>query len=426
MPWRETEVVTLREEFVLKALGGSGPFRGLCREYGISAKTGYKWLGRFREAGLPGLRNESRRPCRSPHALSEEVVCKLIRIKQAVPGTWGPKKVLSLYERQHGSEERPSLSSVKRVLDRAGFVKHRRRARRDEPVRPQEGVVPEAPNDLWTVDYKGWWKTRDGSRCEPLTVRDGFSRYLLDLRAMQSTAECVVRPAFERIFEGHGLPKTIRSDNGSPFASSQAPLGLSRLSSWWVSLGIRLDRIEPGRPDQNGAHERIHRDIRAELQLQPADGVEASQALFDEWRHTFNWQRPHEALQMRMPGEVYICSPRDYEPGPVDISYPPDWLERRVAPKGSIRLSTRTIHISSAVAGFTVGLQPVADRLDVWFDYLRLGHIDLHVMRFVPITKTKKRRRPSSGRLAARRRGARGPAAPSQDGQPSPKVLPMS
>ena len=424
MPWKEAEVVNLRQEFVLKALGGAVEFGTLCTEYGVSRKTGYKWLGRFREGGLGGLGDQSRRPHSSPSALSEDVLCELIRVKRAIPLSWGPKKVLSVWQRQHGAESAPSLSSVQRVLDKAGFVRHRRRARRAEMTRVQEGVVPEKPNALWTVDFKGWWKTRDSARCEPLTVRDGFSRFLLDLRAMESTAERAVRPAFERMFEAYGLPEALRSDNGTPFAASRAPLGLSRLSAWWVSLGIRLDRIDPGHPEQNGAHERIHRDIRAELQICPADGVEESQALFDEWRHTFNWQRPHEALGMKTPGQVYTPSAQTYDPAPVEMIYAPDWLERRVSCQGNIRLCSVAIHVSHALAGFVVGLQPVSDRLDVWFDYLRLGHIDLHVMKFFPFTDNT-RPRSSSGRLAARRRSGEGPR-PSRNGQPTPNVLPMS
>jgi putative transposase len=387
MPWRASDTVTLREEFVLKAMSPTVDFKALCEEFGVSRKTGYKWMMRFKQGGLPALRNTSRRPHGSSTAMKEATVCELVRIKGSVPKRWGPKKVLALYVQLHGAREAPSLSSVKRVLDRAGFVQRRRRFRSGEPERVQEGIVATRPNEQWTVDFKGWWKTRDGARCEPLTVRDGFSRFLLDLRAMESTAEHAVRPAFERLFERYGLPESIRSDNGTPFASHQAPLGLSRLSSWWVSLGIRLDRIDPGRPDQNGTHERIHRDIRAELQLTPSDGVEASQALFDQWRHEFNWIRPHEALGMQVPGKIYVPSQTVYEPGHLDLNYPPDWMERRVTPNGTIYLQNHPILVSQAVSGFTVGLQPTADQLAVWFDYLRLGHIDLHTFRFVPVVR---------------------------------------
>ncbi len=424
MPWKETDVMNLRQEFVLKALGGANDLSGLCLEYGISRKTGYKWLERFRQQGLGGLRNQSRRPHSSPEALAEDVICALVRIKESVPRTWGPKKVLSLYQRQYGSEQSPSLSSVQRVMDKAGYVSHRRRSRSSATARIQEGAVAQQPNALWTVDFKGWWKTRDRSRCEPLTIRDGFSRFLLDFRAMDSTAERSVRPVFERAFEAYGLPGVIRSDNGSPFAASCAPLGLSRLSSWWVSLGIRLDRIDPGHPEQNGAHERIHRDIRAELQMAPADGLEQSQALFDEWRHLYNWVRPHESLGMQTPASIYVPSDKRYDGLEVQISYPPDWIERRVTLGGTIRLSSVQVGISAALEGHTIGLQPIADRLDVWFDYLRLGHIDLHVMRFIPFTE-QRRGRSSSGRHAARRKSTGG-LRPPRHGQTTKNVLPMS
>ena len=424
MPWKELDIVNLREEFVFEAIGGGTDFSSLCMDYGVSRKTGYKWLERFRQQGIGGLRDKSRRPHASPDALAEDVICSLIRIKQSAPKTWGPKKVLSLYERQHGCEQSPSLSSVQRVMDKAGYVRHRRRARKDMAAPVQEGLVAQQPNELWTVDFKGWWKTRDQGRCEPLTLRDGFSRFLLEFRAMESTSERSVRPVFERVFQAYGLPVAIRSDNGSPFAASSAPLGLSRLSAWWVSLGIRLDRISPGHPEQNGAHERIHRDIRAELQMNPADGLEQSQALFDEWRRTYNFDRPHEAIGMQTPASLYKSSTRSYEVGDIQISYPPDWIERRVTTGGTIRLSSVQIAISSALVGHTIGLQPIADRLDVWFDYLRLGHIDLHVMRFIPFTE-QKRGRSSSGRHAARRKSAGG-LRPSSNGQTSQNVLPMS
>ena len=406
MPWKETETVKLREEFVLKALGQHLPLTRLCEEYGISRTTGHKWMERFRQGGLPALYDMSRRPKASPNALKEDVICELIRIKNSISATWGPKKVLRIYENKHGSKDAPSLSSVKRVLDRAGFVRHRRRRRQGETARIKHGVAPKAPNELWTVDFKGWWKTRDRTRCDPLTVRDEFARFVLDLRVMESTGGEAVRPVFEKIFEMYGLPEAIRSDNGSPFASSQAPLGLSRLSCWWISLGIRLDRIEPGKPYQNGAHERMHLDIRDELEANPAENLSQSQEVFDEWRHTFNWIRPHESLDMKTPGEIYSPSERSYVPGKVDITYPENWLERRVKSSGCISLSKIDIHVSHALAGQVIGLQPVDDRLDVHFDYLRIGYIDLHVMKFLPVVSQKKKRRgrSSSGRPAALRR----------------------
>lgn len=424
MPWKATDTVNLREEFVLKALGKHLPLTRLCEEYGISRTTGHKWMERFRQGGLPALHDMSRRPKASPNALKEDVVCELIRIKNSITSTWGPKKVLRIYENKHGSKDSPSLSSVKRVLDRAGYVRHRRRRRRGETARIKHGVIPKAPNELWTVDFKGWWKTRDRSRCDPLTVRDEFARFVLDLRVMESTGEKAVRPVFEKIFELYGLPNAIRSDNGSPFASPRAPLGLSRLSCWWISLGIRLDRIEPGKPYQNGAHERMHLDIRDELEANPAENLSQSQEVFDEWRHTFNWIRPHESLDMKTPGEIYSPSERSYVPGKVDITYPENWLERRVKSSGCISLSKINIHVSHALAGHIIGLQPVDDRLDVYFDCFRIGYIDLHVLKFLPVMNQKKKRRSrsSSGRLAALRRNQSAIEVPVPDGQSTQKV----
>ena len=329
------------------------------------------------------------------------MVCELIQIKNTIPAQWGPKKVRTIYQQRHG--QAPSESSVKRVLDKAGFVNHRKRRRRDLPAQAQEGIRPEKPNQQWSVDFKGWWKTANGDHCEPLTVRDGFSRYILDLRAMNTTKTEPVRDAFEQLFEQYGLPESIRSDNGTPFASPMAPRGLSRLSAWWITLGIRLDRIDPGRPDQNGAHERVHRDIRAELQLNPQSDLDTSQVIFDQWRNIFNWQRPHEGIEMKMPGDLYQPSSTPYQTEPVDLSYPPHWLERRVTRRGNIKLGGTPIDISSTLGGYVVGLEPINGRLDVWFDYLKLGHIDLEVHHFKPVT-AKKRRRSSSGRLADQRK----------------------
>jgi putative transposase len=406
MPWKEENAMTLREEFVLKSLGRSVNFTKLCEEFEVSRKVGYKWVNRFKEGGLPALRDQSRRPHSCPDALAEHIVCEILRIKKQSPDRWGPKKIHALYERLHGSDSPTSLASVRRVMEKAGYVKRRRR-RNTPPARAHESTTQSRPNELWTVDFKGWWKTRDGARCEPLTLRDGHSRFLLDMRGMESCSGDSLFPVFEKNFEIYGLPDVIRSDNGSPFASSTAPMGLSKLSAWWVSLGIRLDRIEPGRPDQNGAHERIHSDIRADLQLDPAGSLEQSQALFDEWRHTFNWERPHEALGMKFPGEVYERSKKVYTGECPEIEYPVNWMERRVSPGGNIKIHGRQIFISEALTEQVIGLEPVSDQLDVWFDYLRLGHTDLNTMKFIRVEgKKKKRRRPSYGRGPARTRGA--------------------
>ncbi len=272
MPWTHLTKMNQRIEFVLKAQTTTN-FRALCQEYGISTRVGYKWQKRFLSVGLDGLREQSRRPKSSPEGLKEEVVCRIIRYRERHP-TWGARKLQELYLRGHG--EPPSESSIKRVLERSGLVKKRRIRKAAAGGRLASGVRAQKPNDVWTVDFKGWWYDSAG-RCEPLTVRDEFSRYVLEVRAMADARGASVRACLESLFERHGLPGSIRSDNGSPFASARSLLGLSQLSVWWFSLGINLERGRPACPQDNGGHERMHLDISRQLQqagyTDPAGGL---------------------------------------------------------------------------------------------------------------------------------------------------------
>lgn len=382
MPWTESRVVDQRTEFVLRAIQHREPFGELCREFGISRKTGYKWKERCLREGLERMADRSRRPATSPGALGEAVVCAIIREKVARP-SWGARKLLDRLARTLPAEELPSESSVKRVLDKAGLVEHRRRVPSEQSGRLQTLVRPERPNQLWTIDFKGWWYTRNRQRFEPLTIRDGFSRYVLCAQALKSSRTESVREAMTRVFQRHGLPEIIRSDNGAPFAARNSPLGLSRLSAWWLTLGIGLDRIAPGRPDQNGAHERMHRDLAREVECRAADDPAAQQAALDVWRKTFNEERPHEALGMRVPGEVYQPSSRKFDPQPVELTYPAEHLVRKVNGTGSVKIHRRLINVSLALRGYEVGLEPcAAQRLGVWFCRLRLGEIDVSTDKF--------------------------------------------
>jgi putative transposase len=302
-----------RIEFGLRALRSEN-FRALCREYGITARTGYKWRERFVRYGIEGMEEESRRPRSSPGALSEEELCEIVRLKEA-HRSWGPRKIRELYLRLY--DQAPSESSFKRVLERAGLTERRRRGRRAlEGGRLHSGRRAQAPNEVWTVDFKGWWYDGTGQRCEPLSVRDEHTRYVLELRAIEDSRSVTVRRVFERLFERYGLPQSIRSDNGTPFAATSSLLGLSRLSAWWVALGIDLERGRPGHPQDNGAHERLHRDISLEL-----EGVVGAhrQAALDLWREQFNFERPHEALAMRTPAELYVLSERKYDGTPAAL-----------------------------------------------------------------------------------------------------------
>ena len=357
-----------RIEFGLKALQTDN-FRALCQEYGISPKTGYKWRERMLRYGLAGMAEQSRRPRSHADELAEGVICEMVRLKQA-HRHWGPRKIRELYLRKHGTAA--SESSFKRVLERAGLTQpRRRRVRAAQAGRLWSGQRAQAPNEVWTVDFKGWWYDVDGRRCEPLTVRDEHSRYVLELRRMADARTATVRDCFERLFERHGLPGAIRSDNGSPFAHVRGLLGLSRLSAWWVALGIDLERGRPGHPQDNGGHERLHRDIRTELE----PGTAQQEAL-DLWRQEFNHERPHEALGMRCPGEVYQKSQRLYEGSPEDLEYP-GLHARRVGPQGRIMWGGMPLFITTSLAGWSVGLKPMENgRLEVWFGRLLLGWID--------------------------------------------------
>ncbi len=363
-----------RIEFALKALRTLN-FRALCQEYGVSAKTGYKWKQRFLEEGMEGMAEESRRPKTSPEQLPEEQVCEIVRLKRAhLP--WGPRKIRELYLRRHG--EAASESSFKRILERAGLTQRRRKRRSSEAGRLCSGRRAAAANEVWTVDFKGWWRN-GAKRCEPLTVRDEHSRYVLEVRALEDARSETVRQSFERLFERQGLPGAIRSDNGTPFASVRGLLGLSRLSTWWVALGIDLERGRPGHPQDNGAHERMHRDMSRELEAMG----QCDQQAWDLWRRAFNYERPHEALGMRCPGELYIASQKKYDGTPDDLDYP-QMCTRRVCAKGSIRVDGERFFLSTSLAGWSVGLKPIAeDLMEVWFGRLLLGQIDLSTSNFI-------------------------------------------
>jgi transposase InsO family protein len=374
MPWKKSEPMEQRTEFALKAMGALN-FRALCEEYSISTKTGYKWKERFLREGIGGMVERSRRPHRHGEQLGDEVVCEMIRLKLAHKN-WGPRKIRELYRRRY--EEAPSESSFKRVFGRMGFTQQRKRRKAREAGRLSNGRKGSEPNEVWTVDFKGWWRSR-GQRCEPLTVRDEHSRYILELRALKDARTETVRERFERLFERQGLPQAIRSDNGSPFASRNGLFGLSRLSAWWIALGIELERGRPGHPQDNGAHERMHLDISREIEAMG----EGDQHALDLWRHSFNYERPHEALGLRTPAELYCCSHRRYEATPQDLDYP-NMCRRRVGADGDIRLDGQAIFLSSALGGWSVGLKPVApDWMEVWFGQLLLGQIDLSASSFI-------------------------------------------
>lgn len=377
------EAMNQRTEFVLRAVQTDN-FRALCQEYGISPKTGYKWKERFLAEGLGGMGEHSRRPKHSPEGLSEGVVCEIVRLKQK-HRYWGARKLRDIYGRVH--PEVPSESSFKRVLERAGMVEHRQLRSRQAAGRLFSERKAKAPNEVWTVDFKGWWYGAGGRRCEPLTVRDEFSRYVLEVRAVANARTETVRECFEKLFQQHGLPGAIRSDNGAPFASRNGILGLSRLSAWWLVLGIDLERGRPACPQDNGGHERLHLDVARELS---GERPTEQQAAFDEWRKTFNQERPHEALAMKRPGEVYRPSERRYEGTPQDLSYA-KMGARRVHRMGYISWRDQQVFVSAALGGWSVGVEPVqGEQANLWFGRLLLGQLDERTCGFTRVESAGK------------------------------------
>lgn len=365
----------LRKKFVFAASSPGANVARLCREYGISRKSGYKWLKRYKLGGESGLDDRSKRP-RKVSGIEGETVLRIIELRRANPN-WGAKKLRELLVRE-GAKDVPSSKTIARILDRAGEPRIRKPRRRFRLVeRNFQPLIAKAPNDVWTVDFKGWWRTRDRKRFEPLTVRDAFSRYVLCLQMLGSTRAEEVKKAFEELFERHGLPAVIRVDNGAPFACTSALGGLSRLSAWWTSLGIRVSFSRPGCPQDNGAHERMHADVAAELEASPADDRDVQQRAADCWRHRFNDVRPHEALQMTVPSDLYVPSVRRYR-GVRVPSYPRTHTVRRVTKHGCVRYMARSIFVSESLAGYDIAVRKAkGGRLSVRFYDLRLGFVDL-------------------------------------------------
>jgi putative transposase len=381
MPWSETRPMDERLRFVVEAVRGEEFFRALCARYGIQPKTGYKWLRRFESEGVAGLAERSRRPHRSPTATSRESVAALVELRQRRP-SWGAKKLVTVLAKRRPTLVLPAPSTAAAILKREGLIRVlRRRVVRAHPGRPVTAM--ETPNAVWTADFKGEFKTRDGVYCYPLTIVDGASRFFLSCRALLSVRYAETRPVFERLFRERGLPERLRTDNGPPFAS-QALGRLSRLSIWWVRLGILPELIEPSHPEQNGRHERLHRTLKAETTRPPASDRRAQQRTFDAFRAAYNTERPHEALGQQPPASVYTASPRAYPARLVALEYPAHYEVRLVSANGGLRWHFHRVSVSHLLAGEYVGLEEVADgEWDVYFGPLWLGRFHERLMRIV-------------------------------------------
>ena len=383
MPWKEADLMNVKYEFVMKSFNKEMTFTELCRDYGISTKTGYKWIQRFLEGGFPALEELSRRPANNGKETPEAISVELIRIKN-LHKTWGASKILTIYKNNHPGEYAPVRSTVENIFFRAGFVDPKKRRRNKTTNRIQVKVVPERPNQVWTVDFKGWWYTKNKEKCEPLTVRDEFSKFILCIKILDKGDTFHVKQAFEEVFKKYGLPEIIRSDNGPPFASSFNALGLSKLSVWWMSLGIKLDRIDPGCPYQNGGHERMHRDMKEELEGQIDGNLNEHQRVFDQWREEFNTIRPHAALNMKTPSEVYVASEKKYEDGEVLIVYGRGYKSRMVNDRGFCNYKSKRIFIGNPFAGYNVAIKESEGVIKFWFDDFLIGSVDKNTGLLLP------------------------------------------
>ncbi len=366
-----------KREFVEKASKPGAKISVLCAEFGISRQTGHKWLRRFREQGPLGLIEQSRRPVTSPRATAEAIVVSIAELRDRHL-SWGPQVIAGVLARRLG-DEAPSRATVARVLARLGKIKRRRPPVRLWSVEGRPYVEVCAPNDLWTMDFKGWWRALNRERCEPLTVRDAFSRYVLAASMAPDTKGKRVRRVLERLFRVYGLPLALQNDNGSPFVCTKARGGLTRLSAWLVSLGIRLVRSRPGCPQDNGGHERMHRDM-SELQQSPARTRRAQQRACDEWLIDFNHVRPHQALNGKTPAEIYRASPRR-SLVPKLPTYPDGWVTRRVNHRGYVRVNGDDVFLGMALVGHLVGLRQETELR--W--KARFFDIDLGTVEALPI-----------------------------------------
>lgn len=381
MPWRERSPMDERVQFIADYVRARWSTSELCRRYGISRKTAYKWIDRYERDGPGGLDPRSSRPGSSPHATADRLVRAIVGLRRRYPA-WGGKKIIAVLGERHPTWSLPAVSTANDILKRHGLIVSRRRRRRlDHP-----GYVPPVvtePNAVWSVDFKGQFRTQDGQLCYPLTVCDVYSRFVLGCRALAQPSTLATYTAFRAIFREYGLPRAIRSDNGEPFAAASLAR-LSRLSVWWIRLGIRPVLIAPASPYQNGTHERMHRTLKPTTQP-PARTRSGQQRRFTLFRREYNDVRPHEALGQQPPGRHYVASTRPLPRELPPLTYPGHYEIRRVTAPGVMWWHSRTIVVSTVLIGEDIGLEPIDDgEWDLHFGPIRLGRFDERRWRILP------------------------------------------
>lgn len=384
MPWRESCAMDERVRFIADHRSGLWTMTELCERYEISRRIGYKWLDRYRLEGAAGLMDRSHAPRVHGRATPPNIVDSIVGLRRERP-TWGPRKIVAKLEQRQPEIEWPSPSTAGEILKRVGLVSGRR-VRRRAPPRLGQLTAPQHANHVWGIDHKGWIRLGDGSRVEPFTMTDGFSRYVIGVAATSSTQYAECKPLLERAFREHGLPEVIRSDNGPPFAST-GTTGLTALAVWWIKLGIRHERIDPGHPQQNGRHERFHFTL-LEAMRPPAANLAAQARRFAAFVRDYNEERPHEALGQRPPASFYQASPRAMPTRLAEPDYPVEAAVRQVRSNGEIKWRGDFIYICSSLAGEAVAVEETEDgQWKVRFFDVPLGIID---------TQTRKLRRGAS------------------------------
>lgn len=373
MPWKETCAVKERAQFVRDLASEQWTMTELCEHHGVSRPTGYKWARRYREFGDGGLNEQSRAPKTCPHRTAAEIEEQIVLLKKT--HGWGARKLRRLLQKQIDASDVPGRSTVFDILKRHGLVKQRRRRQRWQ----HPGAAPlhtDAPNEVWTIDFKGQFRTRDGVYCYPLTLLDNYSRYLLACRALLDVKTAGARATVERVFREFGLPAAIRSDNGPPFASTGIH-GLCALNVWWMKLGIVHQRITPSSPQENGAHERMHRTLKARSTRPPAASLRGQQWKFDGFQREYNVERPHEALDDEPPASLWVPSPRPYPARIAPPEYPGHFEVRRVSNAGEFKIGAQHRFLSQALKGDHVGLESIDDGLwNITYYNTLLGRLD--------------------------------------------------
>ena len=382
MPWKETCPMDERIRFISAYLQGKESVTALCASAGISRKTGYKWIGRYEREGPSGLLERSRARHSQAHRTPSDQVERIIAARRRY--RWGPRKLRILLQERWPDEHWPAASTIGTILKREGLIRSAPKRRPSATPTPLPLIDPQAPNELWTIDFKGQFRLGNRRYCYPLTLVDDFSRFVLRCNGVHRVSRQHVQPHLVTAFREYGLPQYIRTDNGPPFATTGLA-GLSQLGVWWTKLGIHQERIRPGRPQQNARHERMHRSLKHEALDTIETTLGQQQRVFDRWRSDFNELRPHEALDNRKPAQVYTPSTRRYRE-PRAVRYSAEYVARPVRPNGTIYCHSQELFVSKSLAGETLGLRQLDEhRWSVHFAHLSIGLMDTRMMKVLPM-----------------------------------------